>query len=55
MIFCPNCKQQKCELLKDRNGEIYQLEDDLNNWGSQKIILFCILLIFVRFVEIFSQ
>jgi len=37
MTHCPNCKQQDCELFKDRNGELYQLEDDLNNWGSQKI------------------
>ncbi len=34
MTFCPNCKQQDCRLFKDRNGELYQLEDNLNDWGT---------------------
>ena len=37
MTFCPNCKQEDCELLKNRNGELYQIEDDINNWGNQKM------------------
>ena len=37
MVFCPNCKQEDCGLLKDRNGGLYQLEDDLNLWGTQKM------------------
>jgi len=37
MVFCPNCKQEDCGLLKDRNGDLWQLEDDLNLWGTQKM------------------
>ena len=37
MVFCPNCKQEDCNLLKDRNGGLWQLEDDLNLWGTQKM------------------
>ena len=37
MVFCPNCKQEDCDLLKNPNGDLWQLEDDLNNWGNQKM------------------
>lgn len=35
MVYCPNCKQTDCVLLKDRNGKLYQLEDNLDlNMGD---------------------
>lgn len=37
MVFCPNCKQEDCDLLKDRNGKLWQLEDDINKWGTPKV------------------
>lgn len=37
MTFCPNCKQQDCELLKGRNGELWQEVLDLNEWGRQNL------------------
>ena len=37
MVFCPNCKQEGCNLLKDRNSGLWQLEDDLNLWGILKV------------------
>ena len=37
MVFCPNCKQEDCNLIKDRNGNLWELEDDINNWGTQKM------------------
>ncbi|MFY9301285.1 MAG: hypothetical protein WAO91_08870 [Candidatus Nitrosotenuis sp.] len=30
MPYCPNCGKQNTSLLKDPNGKLYQLEDDLN-------------------------
>ena len=35
MTFCPNCKTKNCVLLKDPNGNNYQVEDDLNNWNTE--------------------
>lgn len=37
MTFCPNCKQQDCKLFKDRNGHLYELEVNLNEWGNQNM------------------
>jgi len=34
MTFCPNCGKQDCVLLKGPEGDLYQLEDDLNNWNE---------------------
>ncbi len=34
MTFCPNCRKRNCDLLKGPEGELYQLEDDLNNWNE---------------------
>ncbi|MGI0008163.1 MAG: hypothetical protein ACRD92_00915 [Nitrosopumilaceae archaeon] len=33
MTYCPNCGKQNTSLLKDPNGKLYQLEDDLNQWS----------------------
>ncbi len=34
MTYCPNCGKQNTSLLKDPNGRLYQLEDDLNQWSN---------------------
>jgi len=32
MTYCANCGKQNTSLLKNPNGRLYQLEDDLNQW-----------------------
>ena len=46
MTFCPNCRKQNCDLLKDTEGRPYQVKDDFNNWtgstslGKNSIIIY---------------
>ena len=34
MVYCTNCGTQNTRRLEDNNGEPYQLEDNLNDWGD---------------------
>ncbi len=34
MVYCTNCGKQNTSLLKDPNGKLYQLDDDLNKWSN---------------------
>lgn len=34
MIFCPNCGKQNTSLLKSSEGELYQLDEDLNQMSA---------------------
>jgi len=34
VTYCPNCGKQNTSLLKNPNGRLYQLEDDLNRWSN---------------------
>jgi len=34
MTYCPNCGKQNISLLKSPTGELYILEDDLNQWSN---------------------
>lgn len=34
MVYCTNCRTQNTRRLEDNNGQPYQLEDNLNDWGD---------------------